>query len=962
MIQPSTATVTKTTLVDVTWCIGCRACQVACKNWNDCEGEQTELQSHLGLQNPASLSADTLTLITSHEIPDENAPGGLLYLFTMQRCLHCLEPACVSACPTTALSRLPDGPVSYDADKCIGCRYCIWACPWGVPATEWDSLAPEIKKCTHCADRAEQPSRIAARPGKYVDHVYGEKEAGGTTVVYLSSVPFEKLGFPTLSSKAFPAYTSFALHAVPPAVIALGTVLGSTVAALKRRAARVARVEPHAGVDGHGEHPEFEPIRHPLLTPFNWTMIALMAFGAISLIARFALGLGGSTNLSNTYAWGLWIVFDLVWIAVAAGAFATAGLIYVFRRKDLYSMGRSAVLMGLLSYSFVTVTLVADLGLPWNFWQLGLQAPEQSAMFEVSWCVGLYVTILLFEFLPVPLEHWGLGRAMEVWRRWSGAYVVVAVAGFVYLLSRSLVLTAAAAAVFAVLALVFRPRGREYEPVMLAIAAVTLSTMHQSSLGSLFLLMPDKLGPLWWSPVLPVSFFLSSIASGTALVIVVEMWIAGAWQRTLRIDQLASLGNITFWSLLVYLVWRLGDMALRGQLAGALGGRPAMLFLAEILLGGLVPLALLARPAQRARPKVLLAGALLTTLGVVLNRVNVVALAMNLKGARRQSRICRRSSSGVCRSASSPRPSSSSGSARDWCRYSPRSRRRPGPRPLESRGLAREAPVSPGDGGGARADRRGGGGARAAERAAPELGRLPRRVPRRCVPVAELFGRDRSRSRRRGDRRSGRTDGVAHTAGRHGRRVSGPGFRAPSRPRHLDPIPDLAAGPGAACAQPLRPAALPRLGGAGPVPTRGRARVQRLARRGTLAPQLLSHLRHPARDGAAGRHRPRAAALSGLWMLPDALALQANRLSLLRDRRPPAFDGGDRGGEQPENRLLRGVRRVSQDLQRRGERGGVPGRLDFRAPRSDCTGSRVEAVGGVDLRVVRARCNAELSE
>ena len=680
------ATFTKTTLIDVTRCIGCRACQVACKNWNDCEGEETELLGHLGLQNPASLSADTLTLITSHEIPDEHAPGGLLYLFTMQRCLHCLEPACVSACPTTALSRLPDGPVSYDADKCIGCRYCMWACPWGVPAAEWDSLAPKIKKCTHCADRAEQPApptrngealtdedirdyektmlvpacvkacpadaltfgdrddileeahrRIAARPGKYVDHVYGEKEAGGTSVVYLSSVPFEKLGFPDVGTKAFPAYTSFALHAVPPAVIALGTVLGTTVAALKRRAARVALAGAHAaGVATHDEHPEFEPVRYPLLTPFNWGLIALMAFGVLSLVARFALGLGGSTHLSDTYAWGLWIVFDLVWIAVAAGAFATAGLIYVFRRKDLYSMGRAAVLMGLLSYSFVTVTLVADLGLPWNFWQLGLQAPEQSAMFEVSWCVGLYVTILLFEFLPVPLEHWGLGRAMELWRRWSGVYVVLAVAGFVYLLSRSLAITAAAAVAFSVLAWVFRPRGKEYEPVMLAIAAVTLSTMHQSSLGSLFLLMPDKLGAQWWSPVLPVSFFLSSIASGTALVILVEMWIARAWHRTLRMSQLASLGNITFWSLLVYLVWRLGDMALRGQLAGAFGGRLGALFLAEIVLGGLVPLALLARPSQRARPTVLMVGALLTTLGVVLNRVNVVALAMNLKGPRPQ--------------------------------------------------------------------------------------------------------------------------------------------------------------------------------------------------------------------------------------------------------------------------------------------------------------------------------------
>ncbi len=177
-----------------------------------------------------------------------------------------------------------------------------------------------------------------------------------------------------------------------------------------------------------------------------------MGFGLLSLIARFVLGLGGSTNLSDTYAWGLWIVFDLVWIAIAAGAFATAGIIYVFQRKDLYTIGRSAVLMGFLSYSFVTVTLLADLGLPLHSYQLALQAPEASAMFEVSWCVGLYVTVLLLEFLPVPLQYHGFHKAVEVWRRWSGAYVVFAVTLFVYLLSRSFVYAGAAAILFS-----FRP-------------------------------------------------------------------------------------------------------------------------------------------------------------------------------------------------------------------------------------------------------------------------------------------------------------------------------------------------------------------------------------------------------------------------------------------------------------------------------------------------------------------------
>jgi formate dehydrogenase iron-sulfur subunit len=250
-------------------------------------------------------------------------------------------------------------------------------------------------------------------------------------------------------------------------------------------------------------------------------------------------------------------------------------------------------------------------------------------MFEVSWCVGLYVTILLLEFLPTPLQWLGLTKAMAVWRRWSGAYVALAVTLFVYLLSRNLVYAALTALVFGALAWAFRERE---EPIMLAIAAVTLSAMHQSSLGSLYLLMPNMLAPQWWSPVMPVSFFLSSIVAGTALVILIDMWIAKAWHRPLQMKPLSSVGQITFWSLVAYLGFRLGDMALRGQLAGAFGGRLGVAFAAEILLGGVVPLVLLSRKPLRDRPDLLFTGALLALLGVIYNRCNVVLFAMTFRG------------------------------------------------------------------------------------------------------------------------------------------------------------------------------------------------------------------------------------------------------------------------------------------------------------------------------------------
>jgi formate dehydrogenase iron-sulfur subunit len=210
--------------------------------------------------------------------------------------------------------------------------------------------------------------------------------------------------------------------------------------------------------------------------------------------------------------------------------------------------------------------------------------------------------------------------------------VAFALALFVYLLSRQWVYAVATAALFSFLAWAFRAKGKNAEPIMLAIAAVTLSTMHQSSLGSLFLLMPDKLAPQWWSPVMPISFLLSSVAAGTALVILVEMCIAKAWGRQLRITQLSTMGWITFWSLFVYMVFRLGDMAIRGQFADAFSGRLGALFAAEVVLGGILPLVLLAPTSLRSSPRILFFGALLTTLGVVSNRVNVVVLAMNLKG------------------------------------------------------------------------------------------------------------------------------------------------------------------------------------------------------------------------------------------------------------------------------------------------------------------------------------------
>jgi formate dehydrogenase iron-sulfur subunit len=221
---------------------------------------------------------------------------------------------------------------------------------------------------------------------------------------------------------------------------------------------------------------------------------------------------------------------------------------------------------------------------------------------------------------------------MEKWQKYAPMYVVFAVSLFVFLLSHKLIYTVTAMAVFGAMAYVFRTKeGEKPQPIMLAIAAVTLSTMHQSSLGSLFLLMPDKLSALWWSPIMPVYFFLSSIAAGTALVVLLEMWIAKAYKRQIRTEQLASLGGVAFWSLLVYELVRVGDLFYRGQLADAVA-HPNGYFLVEMILGGIVPLAMLAAPAVRRNTQLLFISTLLACCGVILNRMNVVLFGMTLRG------------------------------------------------------------------------------------------------------------------------------------------------------------------------------------------------------------------------------------------------------------------------------------------------------------------------------------------
>jgi len=233
-------------LYDATKCVGCRACQNACKDWN---GNPAELDPSGLYDAPKELSADTWTLIQLYEGEGERS-------FVKLQCMHCLHPACASACPVHALQKTPEGPVTYDPGRCIGCRYCMVACPFHIPRFKWDAVLSEVAKCTFCNDRlavgkgpacveacptgaliwgrrgellAEARRRLAAHPDRYVNHIYGEHDAGGTSVLYLSHVPFEKLGLPALGPEPVPELSEQAgLLVLPTLLLGVPLALAGT--------------------------------------------------------------------------------------------------------------------------------------------------------------------------------------------------------------------------------------------------------------------------------------------------------------------------------------------------------------------------------------------------------------------------------------------------------------------------------------------------------------------------------------------------------------------------------------------------------------------------------------------------------------------------------------------------------------------------------------------------------------
>jgi Ni/Fe-hydrogenase subunit HybB-like protein len=321
------------------------------------------------------------------------------------------------------------------------------------------------------------------------------------------------------------------------------------------------------------------------LTFWKVVAAAILVAGAYSAAVRYFGGLGSATNLSDEFPWGLWIGFDvLCGVGLAAGGFTLAAIVYIFNVKRFEPIIRPTILTAFLGYLLVIVALLLDLGRPLQIWHAIIMWNPHSVMFEVAWCVMLYTTVLSLEFLPVVLERFKLTKAINLMKKVS---------------------------------------------IPLIIIGVLLSTLHQSSLGSLYLIAPEKLYGLWYSAYLPVFFYVSAIAAGCGMIILESFLSSRAFKRGLETGLLSEIGRVAVVMLAVYLTMRIADLADRH--AFSLLFQPRMetyLFWLEISAGVLAPLVMLLQAKVRQSQNGLFAGGVLLIIGFVLNRMNVAISGM----------------------------------------------------------------------------------------------------------------------------------------------------------------------------------------------------------------------------------------------------------------------------------------------------------------------------------------------
>lgn len=318
-----------------------------------------------------------------------------------------------------------------------------------------------------------------------------------------------------------------------------------------------------------------------------WKVIAVVIItaGLYSTYVRFFHGLGASTNLTDQFPWGIWIGFDvLCGVGLAAGGFTLAAIVYIFNIKRFEPIIRPTILTAFLGYVLVIVGLMYDLGRPLQIWHAIIMWNPRSVMFEVAWCVMLYTTVLALEFSPVILEKFKLTKTIKIIKRIS---------------------------------------------IPLIILGVLLSTLHQSSLGSLYLILPDKMYPLWYSAYMPVFFYVSAIAAGCAMIIFESFISSRAFKRGLEMHLLNDIARVCVVMLGVYATMKFVDLSDRKVLPLLLVPRfETYMYWMEVIVGVVIPFGLLIQERVRRHTTGIFVAATFVVTGFIMNRMNIAITGM----------------------------------------------------------------------------------------------------------------------------------------------------------------------------------------------------------------------------------------------------------------------------------------------------------------------------------------------
>jgi len=352
-------------------------------------------------------------------------------------------------------------------------------------------------------------------------------------------------------------------------------------------------------------HDHAAPVAKPFFTPGTLVLIALMVFGLGCGLYRMLMSLSAVTNLDDQYPMGLWIGIDVAsGVALAAGGFTTSALVYIFHREHFHAIVRPALLTAMLGYTFVGIGLLFDLGRWYNIWHPSMPWMWQgnSVLFEVAMCVMAYLTVLYIEFTPVVCERF-IGR--------------VNLPGKLARLNDPIDL---------LLRLAHHFLGKVM--FLFIIAGVVLSCLHQSSLGTLMVIAPYKMHPLYWSPIMPILFLSSAIAVGFPIAILESTIASRSFGRKPEMHVLTPLAGMSPYLLGAYITFRIGDILYRGSYVFLFDGSPAsIMFLIEFGLLTIGPFVMFMSPDIRRSSSGLFIAALMYVTGVVLNRCTVFFIA-----------------------------------------------------------------------------------------------------------------------------------------------------------------------------------------------------------------------------------------------------------------------------------------------------------------------------------------------